>query len=453
MKRPSQPTVVIGIVVAALALASWGGWAWWHRHFEKVTVERNAPPSAEVLDDDLLAAARTLRAMGTTVRSFRSVAALDSLPPVTATLILPETHYPISAREVGSLLGWVRAGGHLVVAINSSESDPMQDSLGLSLGNSDDDVDSTADVPDETVIDTAETSVEPDLEPFEFPDSWGKPPAAADSAAADTAAIVIDTAAIRAKVDELFSGSERKQKLRLSLGHLPALPDSLWIGFGSLYWLRQTDSLARPVEWRFPGGYGPHLARLKLGRGRVTVLSDAYWMQNDALGDNDHAPLLWALTHEPGHERGPVWFVRDTEAPSVSGWLARFAWPLLVSMLALIAAWWARSARRFGPLHPAPDRVRRRLIEHLEASGQFLWSHRQSAALLGAVRNATLRRLDRRQPGWSRLAPDDLSLRLGRQIGLPPPAVRAALFSPADKLTGDDFTRHVRILETIRRTL
>ena len=124
-----------------------------------------------------------------------------------------------------------------------------------------------------------------------------------------------------------------------------------------------------------------------MGRGRVTVLPSLRFLRNSAISENDHAELGWRLasTSVPA-----LLFVRLT-SPGIMEWLASDAWPALLAAALLLLLWLARIIPRFGPLEPDPPPVRRSLLEHIVASGRFLWSRGATAELVEAVRERVAR--------------------------------------------------------------
>lgn len=126
------------------------------------------------------------------------------------------------------------------------------------------------------------------------------------------------------------------------------------------------------------------IAQLSLGEGFLTVLAEDDFMTNATIGQHDHA-LFTAqlLTPSPG---GAVWLLYDREMP----WLGALIWsaaPLAVvsGVLCLMAWVWSMGAR-LGPLETVPSRGRRNLMEHLDASGDFLWRQGAIEHLLAPTR-------------------------------------------------------------------
>ena len=198
------------------------------------------------------------------------------------------------------------------------------------------------------------------------------------------------------------------------------------------------------------GDRGAHMLRYPLGAGVLTVLSDANFMQNGRIGRYDNAALLWYLTH---YQRdGDIWLVYSGDMPPLWKWLGMHAWTALISAGVLLVAWLWSSSRRLGPIRIAPPLARRRLLDHVEASGQFLWQKGQRVKLLNAVRVALMRRLEMRHPALAALPPPQRAIRLAALIQAEPATVQKALFDPfaPDEY---EFTNAVNLLETIRKTL
>lgn len=125
---------------------------------------------------------------------------------------------------------------------------------------------------------------------------------------------------------------------------------------------------------------GVRMLQLQRGEGLLTALNDLSFGQNWRIGRHDNAEFLWQLlTDQPGTQRVLFYRVRSE---SLGAWLKRNAWmPLLsLALLGLLGLW--RSVPRFGPLAADPEPIRRRLGDHLLASGRFLWAHGERRRLL-----------------------------------------------------------------------
>ncbi|HDP90011.1 MAG TPA: DUF4350 domain-containing protein [Thioalkalivibrio sp.] len=214
-------------------------------------------------------------------------------------------------------------------------------------------------------------------------------------------------------------------------------------------WIRFTGALEddRVIETESR----THLVHRRLGEGGVTVMGPMNFITNWNLGRHDHAEFLWHVVHL---ERTParVWLVRFDEMPWLGTWLWRHAPELIVTLGLLFLAWLVAVGQRFGPLVPVAPPTRRRLLEHVEAAGHYLWRHDQRHALADDVRHALDARMCRVHPGWADLSTEERQQHLARLTGLPPTEIHELLHRH-DHRHAQDFTRLIKTLETIRKQL
>ena len=189
--------------------------------------------------------------------------------------------------------------------------------------------------------------------------------------------------------------------------------------------------------------------RYRHGEGTVTFLADGRSLLNRAIADHEHASFLWALVTAEGRPAAVrvVWRIPRESLLAVLGERAGAA---LASGLVLLGAWAWRRSRRFGPLLPDPPPSRRSLLEHVRASGDFLYRHGRAGALVEAARRAVQRTAAAGHPGWSRLPAKEVRARLVRASGLPDDLVATALEGPPPAEPAA-FTRTLQTLEQMRK--
>ncbi|KQW87830.1 hypothetical protein ASC94_25365 [Massilia sp. Root418] len=184
------------------------------------------------------------------------------------------------------------------------------------------------------------------------------------------------------------------------------------------------------------------------GRGHIAMVSDNYF-NNQRLPRFDHAELLLGLTRLNQQGRN-VMVVLHADASPWYALLWRAAWMPLTALALLLALLLWRAARRFGPLLPEPSGERRSLLEHVEASGNWLWRAKGGReVLLAAARQETLALLRRRAPELQPLAEDDKAARLARLCNAQPAEMRSALAGPAAPHPAA-FTRQIQLLQQVR---
>ncbi|MDF2445035.1 MAG: hypothetical protein K0S46_271 [Moraxellaceae bacterium] len=202
--------------------------------------------------------------------------------------------------------------------------------------------------------------------------------------------------------------------------------------------------------WQAADRYGAHALRFTVGQGRITVVSDLYWMQNRRLDDGDHAGLLWRVVDARAGDQ--AWLVHGTERPSLLSLLWEQAAPFFIALAVFIAAWLWSVSRRFGPLLGTEAAPRRRLAEHLEAAGRYLMRHGGLKTLFDSSRQRLLAHVQRRYPQWRRLPPAELAEHLAERARIESAAVLRLLETGEPKHILQ-FAADIRLINRLRKAL
>lgn len=230
----------------------------------------------------------------------------------------------------------------------------------------------------------------------------------------------------------------------------------LTLSFPSEFWLESSGSEHDKQLWAYSSAGQLRAIGFQRGRGLVTILSEPTLWETDNLRQHGHGRFLQQVarlrTNPTGAFPTQAMIVRGDSPPTLLSLLWHVAWPLILTLLVWLVVWLYTRTRRFGPVLPVPTLDRRRLGEHLEAAGRFLWRHRAQSSLIEPVREALLDRLRRRRPDWVHLPRDAQVDVLAEQADVPPREVEDALFGPAPR-SPDRFTRSVTLLEILRRSL
>ena len=192
------------------------------------------------------------------------------------------------------------------------------------------------------------------------------------------------------------------------------------------------------------------LASFARGKGMVTVASSLHFARNGLIGREDNAEFLWQLLQLTPASALEVYF--RPERLSLWGFLVEHAAPVLAAGAAALALWLWRIAPRFGPVAPDAPPARRRLLDHLRASGRYYWAQGLRARLGEAARDAALRRLSRAQPDFAAASDAERAARLSALIAIPQEeAVR--FLEPVGAMRGADFMRLAQHAQLVHSTL
>lgn len=205
------------------------------------------------------------------------------------------------------------------------------------------------------------------------------------------------------------------------------------------------------VRTRVETIWGPQLLQLDRGPGLVTVATDLAFAENQMIGAADNADFLWQLVRSLPASRELLVFNR-IERLSLWQWLTEHVLAVIVSGAALLALWLWRIGPRFGPVAADLPPARRRLLDHLRASGRFYWKNQGRARLVDAAREACLARVARAQPGFASLQSGERIERLMGFAGVTR-AEATRLLEPGDVQRGAEFIALMRTMQHVHARL
>jgi len=214
----------------------------------------------------------------------------------------------------------------------------------------------------------------------------------------------------------------------------PAFPDRL--------------SLEASIEPTFK--VADKLVSFPRGRGRVTVATSLHFARNRLIGGEGHAELLWQVMQLAPAAEMQVFF--RPEKLSLTGFLVQHASAALIAAGLLLGFWLWRIAPRFGPVAPDRPPARRRLLDHLRASGRFYWSQGLRARLVLAARDAALRRIARSQPDFTGASAHEKQQRLAALVRIRPEEAGQFL-AAGGPMRGADFIRVVQRAQRVHSAL
>jgi hypothetical protein len=195
---------------------------------------------------------------------------------------------------------------------------------------------------------------------------------------------------------------------------------------------------------------GEQLVSFGRGRGVVTATTSLGFARNRAIGNEDHAELFYhLLALAPGQELVVYW---SPARLSLWQFLKENAAPALVAGALLLALWLWSIAPRFGPVAPDAPPGRRRLLDHLRASGRYFWARGLRSRLVVAARDAALRRVARAQPDFAAASAAEKATRISSLAGISREDA-ARFIHAAGALRGLDFIKVTHHAQRIHSAL
>ena len=232
---------------------------------------------------------------------------------------------------------------------------------------------------------------------------------------------------------------------------LPQAVAPLELGGAALGTRTELVPPSRGVRARVETVRGLQLVQIERGRGLVTVAADLAFAQNRLIGVADNAEFLWQVLRSLPESRELLVLPR-IERLSLWHWLIEHAPAVLAAGSALLVLWLWRIGPRFGPVAADEPPARRRLLDHLRASGRFHWNNRGRDRLTEAAREACLGRLARAHPGFAALPAAERAAHLAVYAGITE-AEATHLLAPGSARRGAEFIALMRALRQVHARL
>jgi hypothetical protein len=372
--------------------------AWFLATHDRVVTRVWIGPSGEARLRPFLAAERFAERMGMKAAEVRSLPELDALP-AQAVLIVPRGRQELPPPRIASLAQWVERGGHLIVEAEFlGVADPLLERLGVARSR-------IGDTPSK--------------------------PLAVELPRAERKLTVFLPSAIKVEAAET--------DVRLRAG-------SSLVSFTRG---RGLVTAAATLRFARNPSYDDHAGKM---------IGKAADQPAASIGAHDHAELLWAvLSLTSGREASlsPRFELRVFARPEpLSLWtfLRDNAAPALIAGGLLLALWIWSIVPRFGPLAPDAPPGRRRLLDHLRASGRYYWAKDLRSRLVVSARDAALRRIARAQPDFAGAPAAERAQRLSVLIQISKEdALR--FMNAAGAMRGADFIRVTQDAQRVHSAL
>ncbi len=194
------------------------------------------------------------------------------------------------------------------------------------------------------------------------------------------------------------------------------------------------------------------IAAAYYGEGIICAVADDSFMYNDPMTRHDNAWMLWELATLHGDSVKSAWIVYGSQYASIWRHLFGRGLPLVISLFLVSMVFCWRHGYREHAVQPDPEPIRRRLSEHIEHIGRFLWTRKRAFVLSEAVRQELHHDLARRHPGLHDATEEEIYRFLAEQSELDQARVADALRRTSPHNERELLLRIID-LETIRRAL
>lgn len=428
-----------GLIAILVLIIGAMGTYYWLTHYEYKEHTREASLKGEARKNPLYATRLFLKRMGIPASKEVIYRDASNLPNHQTVVIIDHYRKNFSATRTDKLLDWVKAGGHLIVKAgidtptfdeddedkkkydleNNPSLDPLHKALGVYTAK-------------QYLLDEENDSARKETDEQSSKDRSEQ----SDQASSDDD--IIDL-----RIDKNDNNYSHTFKLN-------ALPQPQLIDIGYYFY---------PIETLNPNVSDDHftinnhtfLLQRNWGKGLITLASDLDFMGNHLMREADNAQITWHLVNQHTTPEN-VWLVIDDDMPNLAELIWRNAFWLIISATILLIIWLWHNMVRFGPMVQKPPLQRRRILEHITASGQFMWKHKQANTLLHSTQTSVLDQASRKLSGWHQLSEHERYQKLAHHIVWSEQDV-VNVFTTQSTQSAQEFTRIIKQLESIRNLL
>jgi hypothetical protein len=181
----------------------------------------------------------------------------------------------------------------------------------------------------------------------------------------------------------------------------------------------------------------------------ILFFNDLNIFSNEHLRDDKHATVLFESADFYPAEK----IVIINSVTSITAW--KWIWnnaklPLALFALCLLA-FILKYTKRFGPISPVASLDRRQLLEHINASGQYLWRFKQQKPLYKKAASELHDFVIKKHPYLKGLKGNDFHQELSEITGVTKDKINEA-FSSSGK-NEEDFLQNIQTLKNLRQKL
>ena len=402
--------LITSILAISIALLMY----WFFTTFERKQETINTGYSAEARRNSMLAAGRMIRLMGLDAKALEPGTWQQQLELGQGTVIVLSGSWTLGKREFEQLLDWVHAGGQILVAPSASPRPRLDWLTGPHENQNKDGPQSVSNAEGDESTEDATLQQQ-------------------------SAGILLEEFGIGRATHAPYSDENALEPMELR-----ALAPGVKVDFESRTRLRSNNPTTQRVL--AADKQGACAIEGSYGRGRYVALCSMHVFHNDAIGNENNATFLWKLiAHKSTTE--PVWLVFDTDMPPLHLWLWEHIPQTVVCVALALALWLWSATRHSGPLLDIDAPGHRRTLEHIEASGRYMYKHAGPEPLLSAIRSDFIARLTHYHPALARLPDAERYQQIAKLSALGVDEVfRALTVKPRNKSAFVEAVRHLQQL-------
>ncbi|WDE98318.1 hypothetical protein PQO03_21130 [Lentisphaera profundi] len=184
-----------------------------------------------------------------------------------------------------------------------------------------------------------------------------------------------------------------------------------------------------------------------LGKGKIHLFNSLRAFDNRNIRDKDNADFFFSLINR---DKDLVLATRP-EYMGVWSWIKTRARMSLVLLIICILVWLLMVSKRFGPLLLDRSVNSRKIMEHIQVSGEYQWRAKQSGLLVGELRLSIQEQMKMRHPQSNRLSGMEQNNYLAELSSVTNDNVLQSMTGHCK--TPDQFFKTVTILKQIKDSL
>jgi|GEM_PF-1250345 len=369
--------VVLGIVLTL-------GTFWFLNNYEKKAFEEFRGGSPAARKNQLLAAQKYLETLGKKTVGYSEISYLSTLPPPKGALFIRRFPRGLNKSINDNLFAWVESGGHLLITPNFWQKDTLSNGdilarLGVQMEKNEND----CGCPPKTG--TVQTKTKDKKEPKQTVVVQTKKKKTNGYHPYDSIIdLDIDGRLIHLEYfgAALLTDSKKSATLRIN--------GSYHISY------REKADKKRKDNNSIKNKKGDWLLQYKVGKGKITVLSENTLFTNQAIGKYDHAFLLSWLLQDDKTVR--LLYSSNTKGLPVLVWEKMPLFWVSLSVILVLLIW--RLQKRGGSLLQPEMEEQLNILTHIDASGTFSWRTNSARTIIAANRKAVLKRWAERKLGY-----------------------------------------------------